>query len=353
MEISDFINTYDAIQKTIASSDWIGLIMAILDNPLLRGIIGAVLVIAIAMTFVIVAIYMLVKVLADFQLRYGANRVGPYGCLQIIADVIKLISKEDVMPSKADFYGYWVGPILMMAIPMIAFAAVPAGRELIVANLDIGILYIEAVSSVAVIGVFLSGWAPRSKFSWIGALRGMASMISYEIPLGLSVIAVAIMAGTLSTVGIVEAQSKIWFIIPQIVGFFIFYTAFLAESGTIPFDFKESEQELACGYTAEYSGMRFGLFFVGEAAHIVLGSMLVVLLFFGGWHGPVIIDPTLSGAVWFFAKTILVIWGTYLVRAALPRFRIDQLLSIGWKILLPLALANLVYTVLLVYVLGV
>lgn len=353
MEIRDFVDNYVAMYNALFSGDWIGLATAILDNPLYRGIIGVVFAIAIGMILVIISIYMEVKVLADFQNRYGANRVGPYGVLQIYADMIKMISKEDIMPTKADIYGYWLGPMMMMGIPLMALVAVPAAKELIVTDLDIGILYIEAVASLAVIGGFLAGWAPRSKFSIIGAFRGMASMISYEIPLGLSVIAVAIMAGSLSTVTIVQAQSKIWFIIPQFLGFLIFYTCFLAEAGRIPFDLRESEQELACGWSAEYSGMRFGVAFVGEYAHLVLGSMLVVTLFLGGWHGPVIINPMLSGFAWFIVKTIFVIWATIGVRAALPRFRVDHLLNIGWKVLLPLALVNLVYTSLLVYVLGV
>ncbi|MEM2925734.1 MAG: NADH-quinone oxidoreductase subunit NuoH [Methanocellales archaeon] len=353
MEISDLITTYYSIQQAILGRDIYALLTLIQENPLLRGIVGCAIAIAIVMTFVIIGIWMERKVLADFQNRYGPCRVGPYGILQLIADMIKLITKEDIIPAKADFYGYWLGPIMMMGVPIVAFAAIPAARELIVADLDIGILYIEAVSSVAVIGAFLTGWAPRNKFGLIAALRGMAQMISYEIPLALSIIAVVIMAGSMSTVSIVEAQSKTWFIIPQFIGFLIFYTSFLAEAGRIPFDLREAEQELCCGWGVEYTGMRFGLGMVGEYAHLTLGSMLVVILFFGGWQGPVIIHPTLSGAIWFFLKTIIVIWATMWVRAALPRYRIDQLLNIGWKILLPLGLANLAYTSILVYIMGV
>ena len=288
------------------------------------------------------------KLLARFQVRYGPNRAGPGGILQPLADMVKLFTKEDLVPAGADRVIFLMAPALVASTVLMSFAAVPWGPEFtfwgtkvqgVVADLPIGVLYVFAMSSLSVYGVALGGWASNSKYSLLGGIRGAAQMISYELSLGLSLVPVVMMAGSFSLVRIVEAQQTVPFGLLQPVSLVIFLVSAVAETKRIPFDLPEAENELVAGYHTEYSGMRFGIFFLGEYVNmLVLGSM-VATMFLGGWKGPVL--PPL---VWFLLKVtgvaFLLIW----VRGTLPRLRYDQLMHLGWKVLLPASALNVLAT---------
>jgi len=288
------------------------------------------------------------KLLARFQVRYGPNRAGPGGILQPLADMVKLFTKEDIVPEGADRAIFLVAPALVAGTVLMSFAVVPWGPEFslggrriqgVVADLPVGVLYIFAMSSLAVYGVALGGWASNSKYSLLGGIRGAAQMISYELSLGLSLVPVVMMAGSFSLVRIVEAQQTVPFGLLQPVSLVIFLVSAVAETKRIPFDLPEAENELVAGYHTEYSGMRFGIFFLGEYVNmLVLGSM-VATMFLGGWKGPVL--PPL---VWFLLKVtgvaFLLIW----VRGTFPRLRYDQLMHLGWKVLLPASALNVLAT---------
>ncbi len=277
--------------------------------------------------------------LALFQDRYGPNRVGPFGLLQVLADMVKIFSKEDWTPPFADKIVFVLAPTIVMITVLMSFAVVPFSPGIVVANLNIGLLFFLGMSSLGVYSVVLAGWSSNSKFSLLGALRGSAQMLSYEVFMGLSLMGVVLLAGSFSLTRIVEAQTRIWFIIPQILGFIIFFIAGLAETRRIPFDLPEAENELIAGFHSEYSCMKFGMFFVGEYLGVTLISAMIVTLFFGGWLGPI-----LPPIIWFVIKTFIFISGFILIRATLPRPRFDQLMSLGWKVMLPIALLNLVVT---------
>lgn len=288
------------------------------------------------------------KVLAWIQDRKGPNRVGPFGLLQPLADLIKLLTKEDFRPLGADKWLFYLAPA-MAAIPAIMiFAVIPFGApltlfghtvQLQVADLNVGLLLFMALSSIAVYGVALGGWASNSKYALLGSIRGLAQLISYELSMGLSLVPVVMLARSFRLSDIVNAQSGCWFIVYQPLAFVIFLISIAAECKRIPFDLPEAEGELVAGFHTEYSGMRFGLFFVGEYINIIVLGGLAATFFLGGWHG-----PWLPPAVWFalkvFSFAFLFIW----MRGTLPRLRYDQLMHFGWKILTPLALVNILAT---------
>jgi NADH-quinone oxidoreductase subunit H len=277
--------------------------------------------------------------LALWQDRYGPNRVGPAGLLQVLADTIKLLWKEDWIPPFADKPVFIIAPAVIMITVLMTFAVIPFGPDILVADLNIGLLFFLAMSSLGVYSVVLAGWSSNNKYSLLGSLRASAQMLSYEVFMGLSVMGVVMLAGSFNLREIVEAQHRLWFCIPQFLGLIIFAVAGIAETHRLPFDLPEAESELVAGYHSEYSGLKFGMFFVGEYLGITLISAMVVTLFFGGWLGPV-----LPPVVWFFLKTFVFICGFILLRATLPRPRYDQLMAYGWKVMLPLALLNLIVT---------
>jgi NADH-quinone oxidoreductase subunit H len=280
------------------------------------------------------------RMLAVWQDRYGPNRVGPFGLLQVLADMIKIFFKEDWIPPFADKGIFIIAPAIVMATVLLGFAIIPFTPEIYVIDPDIGILFFLAMSSLGVYSVTLGGWASNNKYALLGALRAAAQMITYEVFMGMSLLGVVMMAGSFSLREIVDAQRTIWFVVPQFVGFIVFFIAGIAETHRLPFDLPEAESELIAGFHSEYSGMKFGMFFVGEYLGITLISALIVTLFFGGWLGPDFLPPL----VWFGLKTLFFILIFVLMRAALPRPRYDQLMSYGWKFLLPLTLLNLLIT---------
>jgi len=280
------------------------------------------------------------RMLALWQDRYGPNRVGPFGLLQSLADMIKIFFKEDWIPPFADKTIFVIAPSIVVATVLMTFAVIPFAREIYVVDLNVGLLFFLAMSSLGAYSLVLGGWSSDNKYSLLGALRGSAQMITYEVFMGLSLMGVVMLSGTFSLRGIVEAQRGMWFFIPQFVGFVIFMIAGIAETHRLPFDIPEAESELIAGYHSEYSGMKFGMFFVGEYLGITLISCLIVTFFFGGWLGP----SFLPGIVWFFIKVFIFILFFILLRAGLPRPRYDQLMEYGWKLLLPLALLNLLVT---------
>jgi NADH-quinone oxidoreductase subunit H len=279
------------------------------------------------------------RLLALWQDRYGPNRVGPFGLAQVLADMVKIFTKEDWVPPFADKPVFVIAPAVVIVAVLMSFAVIPVARGVSVVDLNIGLLFFLAMSSMGVYSVTLGGWASNSKYSLLGGLRASAQMLSYEVFMGLSLMGVVLLAGSFDLSDIVEAQKRLWFCIPQFLGLFIFIVAGLAETRRIPFDLPEADSELVAGYHTEYSGMKFGMFFVGEYLGITLISAMIATLFFGGWLGPV-----LPPIVWFLLKTFAFICGFILMRAALPRPRYDQLMAFGWKVLLPLALLNLLVT---------
>jgi NADH-quinone oxidoreductase subunit H len=279
------------------------------------------------------------RLLALWQDRYGPNRVGPFGVLQVLADMIKVFSKEDWIPPFADKAVFIIAPAVIVVVVLMSFTIIPYAPGIEVVDLNIGLLFFLAMSSLGVYSVALAGWASSSKYSLLGGLRASAQMLSYEVFMGLSLMGVVMIAGSFNLREIVEAQKDLWFVVPQFIGFVVFFIAGIAETHRLPFDLPEAESELVAGYHSEYSGMKFGMFFVGEYLGITLISALTVALFFGGWMGPVL--PPL---VWFLIKTFAFISFFVLLRAALPRPRYDQLMSFGWKVMLPLSLLNVVVT---------
>ena len=280
------------------------------------------------------------RVLGWFQDRMGPNRVGWFGVLQALADVIKLLTKDDWVPPFGDRVLFILAPIIVAGAMLMAFVVIPYDSFLIIADTNIALLWILAMSSLAVYGVLLGGLASNNKYALLGGLRSAAQMVTYEVFMGLSVLGVVMLVGSFSLKDIVEAQSDLWFCIPQILGLVIFTIAGLAETHRLPFDLPEAEHELTAGFHTEYSGMKFGLIMAGEYLALILISMLIVILFFGGWLGP----GFLPGFMWFGLKVFLVINFFILLRAAIPRPRYDQLMSLGWKILLPLSLLNVLAT---------
>jgi len=280
------------------------------------------------------------RMLALWQDRYGPNRTGPFGIFQVVADMIKIFFKEDWIPGFADKKVFIIAPAILMITILLSFAIVPFSPAIGVVNLNIGLLFFLAMSSLGAYSVVLAGWSSNNKYSLIGAIRGSSQMISYEVFMGLSLMGVVMLTGSFNMHDIVIAQKGRWFFIPQFIGFVIFFIAGIAETHRLPFDMPEAESELVAGYHSEYSGMKFGMFFVGEYLGITLISAMITTLFFGGWLGPAFLPPIF----WFLIKMFGFILFFILLRASLPRLRSDQLMSLGWKILLPLALVNVLVT---------
>lgn len=317
-----------------------------------RGIIG--LIVVGGMFFgAIIMVWLERKFLGDIQSRYGPNRVGGrFGLLQLVADAIKLFFKEDIIPAKADKPLFVLAPMVALTSAFLMAVVIPFGYIVVngnyyalsVSRMDISILYLEAVSSLSIFALFMAGWGSNNKYSLLGGFRNLAKMLGYEVPLGLGVIGVAVMAGSLDLVEIVNAQTNVWFIIAQPVGFAVVGIALLADLGRIPFDQTEAEEELIAGWSTEYSGMRWGLAFFAEYVHAVIGAFVIALIFLGGWNGlPFIGTLHIPGFFWVLFKAWIVIMVLIWIRGALPRLRIDQVTDLGWKVLFPLGVLNLIW----------
>lgn len=279
------------------------------------------------------------KVSAHIQLRLGPMEVGFHGALQTIADAIKLFGKELITPVKVDRLVFFLAPMAAMFPAAILFLVIPIGENIVALDLDIGILFVFAFSAITVLAIFMAGYSSHNKYSLLGAVRGVAQSLAYEIPLLLSVLGVVMTAGTLNLSEIVQAQQKVWFIFTQPLAFLIFFASSLAETNRGPFDIPEAESEIIAGFHTEYSGIRFAMFFLGEYTYMFVMAALATTLFLGGWYG-----PFLSGPVWFFLKAYFLIFVMMWVRFTFPRVRVDQLMQFGWKYLIPLSLFNILLT---------
>jgi NADH-quinone oxidoreductase subunit H len=308
-------------------------------SPALHGALVAGGVLAGTLTLAAGLIWVERRLLALWQDRYGPNRVGPFGLLQVLADMVKIFFKEDWVPPFADRATFVLAPAIVMVTVLLAFAVVPFAPDLWVADLNVGLLFVLGMSSLGAYSAVLGGWASPSSYALLGSLRAAAQLLSYEVFMGLSLLGVVLQAGSFRLIDIVEAQRGLWFCVPQFAGMTVFAVAALAEMKRLPFDLPEADGELVAGYHTEYSGMKFGMFFVGEYLGVTLMSALMVVLFFGGWLG-----PGLPAPAWFLVKTLVIIALIVLARGSLPRPRYDQLMGYGWKVMLPLALANLAVT---------
>jgi NADH-quinone oxidoreductase subunit H len=286
------------------------------------------------------------KVLAAMQLRRGPNVVGPFGLLQPFADGLKLLFKETIIPSGASRLVFVAAPVLTFTLSLVAWAVIPFGDGIVLANINVGILYLFAISSLGVYGIVMAGWASNSKYPFLGALRSAAQMVSYEVSIGFVMITVLLCVGSLNLSDIVRAQRHIWFAVPLLPMFVVFFISALAETNRPPFDLPESESELVAGYFSEYSSMTFALFFLGEYGNMILQSATISILFLGGWLPPVDVAPFnwIPGPLWFFAKMAVILFLFLWVRATFPRYRYDQLMRLGWKVFLPLSLLWVVVT---------
>jgi len=286
------------------------------------------------------------KILAATQLRRGPNVVGPFGLLQPIADGMKLLFKETIIPAGANRALFLMAPMVTFVLALVAWAVIPFGPGLVLANINVGILYLFAISSLGVYGVIVAGWASNSKYAFLGALRSAAQMVSYEVSIGFVIVTVLLCVGSLNLSAVVEAQRKIWFCIPLLPMFIIFFISALAETNRAPFDLPEGESELVAGFFVEYSSMSFALFFLGEYINILLMSGMTAVLFLGGWLPPLHMVPFtwIPGPVWFILKICAVAFCFVWVRATFPRYRYDQLMRLGWKVFLPFSLFWVVLT---------
>jgi NADH-quinone oxidoreductase subunit H len=328
---------------TLNSSPWIAVLWFLVKGLLVAGAL---------LTAAAVYLTFERKILGYFTYRLGPTRVGPWGFFQPIADAVKMLFKEDIVPEKADKIVFKLAPIVAMFTALAGMAIIPwgpdnAGLATYVANPNAGILVFLAIGSISVYGVALGGWASQSKYSLLGSMRSTAQMISYELAMGMAVIGVILAAGSVRLTDIVAAQQTIPFILPQILGFFVYFMAALAETSRVPFDLPEAEAELVGGYNTEYAGMRFGLFFLGELAAQIVQACLITLLYLGGWNVPFFLAwipgiAAIPATVWFLLKVCFMIFVFIWIRATWPRMRYDRLMSFGWKILLPLAALNLV-----------
>jgi NADH-quinone oxidoreductase subunit H len=308
-------------------------------DELASGVANAIGILVALVVFAAYLTWIERRLLGFFQDRLGPNRVGPFGVFQVVADMIKILFKQDWVPPFADRAAFVLAPAIGMSTTLIAFAVVPLAPGVGVVSLNVGVLFFLAMSSLAVYSPVLAGWASNNKYSLLGGIRAAAQMLSYEVFMGLSLLGVVMLAGSFDLRDIVLSQRHLWHVIPQFLGFISFLIAGLAETRRLPFDLPEAESELVAGFHTEYSGMKFGVFFIGEYVGITLISAMIVTLFFGGWLG-----PALPPLVWFLAKTGFFIGFFILMRAALPRPRYDQLMAYGWKAMLPLTLLNLTVT---------
>ena len=325
------LNIDAAYHAAALPPDWPG-------NFWLHFLLFTIIVLAFILITVLIFIWLERRLLGRIQLRPGPNRAGPFGLLQPIADGIKILLKEDIVPDKADKWVHWLAPIVALFPALMIFAVIPFQDGALLADLNIGILYIMAISSMVIIGTFMAGWGSSNKYSLIGAMRTIAQEVSYEIPLVLSILGVVITVSSLSLVDVVKAQD-VPFIFIQPLGFFIYLTAAIAEVNRTPFDLLEAESEIIAGFHTEYSGMKFGLFYLTEYAEVLAIAAITATFFLGGWRGP-LLAPWLWFLIKVFAVFCFIIW----VRGTVPRLRIDQVMGFAWKFLLPLALINLVIT---------
>jgi NADH-quinone oxidoreductase subunit H len=308
-------------------------------SPIAVGLLNAFGVLLAAITIAAGLIWLERRLLGLWQDRYGPNRAGPFGLLQVVADILKIFTKEDWIPPFADKPVFILAPAIVIVTVLMSFAVIPVTPGIGVVNFNIGLLFFLAMSSMGVYSVVLAGWSSNNKYSLLGGLRAAAQMLSYEVFMGISLMGVVLLAGSLNLKDIVLAQKHLWFVIPQFIGMLVFMVAGFAETHRLPFDLPEAESELIAGFHSEYSGMKFGMFFVGEYLGIALISAMIVTLYFGGWQGPL-----LPPIVWFGIKLFVLICFFILMRATLPRPRYDQLMGYGWKVMLPLALLNLLVT---------
>ncbi|RLD99341.1 MAG: NADH-quinone oxidoreductase subunit NuoH [Aquificota bacterium] len=308
-------------------------------QELVLVVIKMIVVFAVALLIVAYLTYFERKIIGHMQLRLGPMRVGPHGLLQPIADGLKLFVKEDIVPHDSDRWTFYFAPILNLVCALVLLAVIPFSYNFMVTRLNIGVLYVLSLASVGTIALLLAGWSSGSKYPILGGLRSAAQIFSYEIFLGFSIMGVLMISGSLDLVKIVEAQSKVWNIVYQPVAFVVYVIAALGELNRVPFDLPEAENELVAGFHTEYSGFKFAYFFLAEYTNMIVVSCMAVILFLGGWKGPV-----LPGIVWFLIKMCAFFYFFIWVRATFPRYRYDQFMRIGWKIMLPIALANIVVT---------
>lgn len=326
------------------------MIMDLINNAEIRALVWIVAQIMIVVGPLLIAVAYLTlaerRVIGFMQLRKGPNVVGPFGMFQPFADALKLMAKETILPAGANKVVFIIAPMLTFVLSLVAWAVIPFGDGLVIADINVGILYLFAVSSLGVYGVIMAGWASNSKYAFLGALRSAAQMVSYEVSMGLVIINVLLCAGSLNLSAIVEAQQYMWFALPLFPMFIVFFISTLAETNRAPFDLPEGESELVAGYMVEYSSMSFALFFLGEYANMILMSSMTVILFLGGWLPPFDIWPLnlIPGPLWFILKIMMVLFVFLWVRATTPRYRYDQLMRLGWKIFLPFSLLYVVAT---------
>ena len=334
--------------------DWISLFLV----PAIKSL----LLVVVLLTGFAYLSYIERKLVARFQVRYGPNRAGPFGLLQPIADALKMVFKEEIIPLHVDRLVYVLAPALAVIPALVIWAVIPVAGDSItilgqtitpyVADVNVGLLYVLAIASLGTYGIVLAGWSSNNKYSLLGGLRTSSQMLSYELPMGIALVSVVLIAASLSLVDIVNAQSAVWFVVLQPIGFIIYFICGLAEAGRSPFDLPETENELVSGFATEYGGIKFALFFMGEYIHAITISALATVFFLGGWRGPFVEQVPILGLVYFVIKVSAVIFLIVWVRASLPRVRYDQLMRFCWKFLLPLALLNLVVTAVVVLVVG-
>jgi NADH-quinone oxidoreductase subunit H len=309
-------------------------------NEIIAGLANIFLGLAFLMVTAALLTWVERRLLGFWQDRYGPNRAGPFGVLQVVADGIKLLFKQDWIPPFADPAVFVLAPAISMITVMLAMAVIPATPVIgIIGNLNVGILYFLAMSGLGVYSVVLAGWSSNNKYSLLGGMRAAAQMVSYEVFMGLSLVGVVMLAGSFNLTEVVHSQRHLWYVVPQFLGFIVFFLGGIAETHRLPFDLPEGESELGAGFHTEYSGMKFGMFFIGEYIGIMLVSAMTTVLFLGGWYG-----PFLPPCLWFGIKTGFLIGFFILLRAALPRPRYDQFMAFGWKLLLPLSLLNILIT---------
>ncbi len=319
------------------------------NNLVMEFLIDVLKILAIILPLLIFIAYLTYferKVIGFMQLRKGPNVVGPFGLFQPFADGIKLLTKETIVPSNSNKFLFILSPIITFTLALIAWAVIPIDNGIVLSNINVGIMYIVAVSSLSVYGIIMAGWASNSRYAFLGSLRSAAQMISYEVSIGLIIINILITVGSLNLSEIVLAQKNVWYFLPHFPMFIVFFISTLAETNRAPFDLPEAEAELVAGYNVEYSSLSFGLFFLGEYGNMILMSSMTTILFLGGWLPPVDneIFNQIPGFIWFFLKVSFLLFLFLWIRATLPRFRYDQLMRLGWKVFLPLSLSWVILT---------